>query len=252
MKLIRKLPFLGYLFLLFAFAPAWVQAQSEQQVKQELEKRGIDTQAEILAELRKRGMSEDDARRQARLYGLDYDEYIKKYISGKEDQKSTPESIQRIERDTIDYNVNQKDNVTQTAQTIEVEKSESGLNYFGYNIFNNNPFANEQALVGNIDPGYLIGPGDELRVYLWGEAEFQFEGKVDINGNLFIPNVGQVFVAGTSYEALNVRMKEFLSKFYSGLKKDPPKIFLDVSLTKLRPIRIVVMGESKNPGLTSY
>lgn len=222
-------------------------SQSEQQVKQELEKRGINTQEEILSELRKRGMSEDDARRQARLYGLDYDEYIRKYIS-KNEKPASLESIQKIERDTIDYNSEKQDNNSQKAETIQIEQKQEGLDYFGYNIFNNNPFANEQALVGNIDPGYLIGPGDELRVYLWGEAEFQFEGKVDINGNLFIPNVGQVFVAGTSYEGLNVRMKEFLSKFYSGLKKDPPKIFLDVSLTKLRPIRIVVMGESKNPG----
>ncbi len=222
-------------------------SQSEQQVKQELEKRGINTQEEILSELRKRGMSEDDARRQARLYGIDYDEYIRKYIS-KNEETTTPESIQRIERDTVDYNSERQDNNSQKAEVIQLDKKKEGLDYFGYNIFNNNPFANEQALVGNIDPGYLIGPGDELRVYLWGEAEFQFEGKVDINGNLFIPNVGQVFVAGTSYEGLNVRMKEFLSKFYSGLKKDPPKIFLDVSLTKLRPIRIVVMGESKNPG----
>ena len=120
--------------------------------------------------------------------------------------------------------------------------------YFGYDIFNNNPYANQQALVGNIDPGYLIGPGDELRVYLWGEAEFQFEGQVDINGNLFIPNVGQVFVSGTTYENLNIRMKQYLSRFYSGLTKSPAKIFLDVSLTKLRPIRIVVMGESNQPG----
>lgn len=222
-------------------------AQSEQQVKQELEKRGINTQEEILSELRKRGMSEDDARRQARLYGLDYDEYIRKYIS-KNEEPTSLESIQKIGKDTLNYNSEKKDTIITTPKRSKTEISKDSLVYFGYNIFNNNPFANEQALVGNIDPGYLIGPGDELRVYLWGEAEFQFEGKVDINGNLFIPNVGQVFVAGTSYEGLNVRMKEFLSKFYSGLKKDPPKIFLDVSLTKLRPIRIVVMGESKNPG----
>lgn len=224
-------------------------AQSEAQVKRELDKRGIDTREEILTELRKRGMSEDDARRQAKLYGLDYDEYLRKYISNKSEQGSTPQSIQSIQTDTMDYTTELKDNQSQLAPEVKAETpTDDGLSYFGYNIFNNNPYANQQALIGNIDPGYLIGPGDELRVYLWGEAEFQFEGQVDINGNLFIPNVGQVFVAGTSYQSLNERMKEYLSKFYSGLKKDPPKIFLDVSLTKLRPIRIVVMGESKNPG----
>uniref|UniRef100_UPI004048B944 SLBB domain-containing protein n=1 Tax=Roseivirga sp. TaxID=1964215 RepID=UPI004048B944 len=239
------------ILLLSVFLTVFVSislAQSEQEVKKELDKRGITTKDQILLELRKRGMSEDDARRQARLYGLDYDEYIAKYISNKADTISVPQSIQKIEFDTVGFAIETASDKARKKMPDTVKTVSDELPYYGYSIFENNPFANEQALVGNIDPGYLIGPGDQLRVYLWGEAEFQFEGQVDINGNLFIPNVGQVFVAGTSYEALGVRMREFLSKFYSGLKKDPPKIFLDVSLTKLRPIRIVVMGESQNPG----
>ncbi|KYG78004.1 hypothetical protein AWW68_04350 [Roseivirga spongicola] len=223
-------------------------AQSEQQIKQELEKRGIDTYEEVQAELRKRGMSEADARRQARLYGINYDEYLNKYILSKESENSQPEAITTIELDTVDYTTEISDRSDQIVEQNPTEQKSDGLPYFGYDVFNTNPYASQQGLVGNIDPGYIIGPGDELRVYLWGEAEFQFEGKVDINGNLFIPNVGQVFVSGTSYSNLHERMKQYLSRFYSGLTKNPAAIFLDVSLTKLRPIRIVVMGESKNPG----
>ena len=225
-------------------------AQTEQQIKAELDKRGIDTFEEVQAELRKRGMSEEDARRQARLYGINYDEYLKKYIlNGTPSDGRELQSIDSISSEIIGYTTDSLAKAQEQAPVNEIQPEETAeLEYFGYDIFNNNPYANQQALVGNIDPGYLIGPGDELRVYLWGEAEFQFEGKVDVNGNLFIPNVGQVFVAGTSYEGLNSRLKEYLSKFYSGLKKTPQKIFLDVSLTKLRPIRIVVMGESNKPG----
>jgi len=223
-------------------------AQSEAQVKSELEKRGIDTLEEIRAELSKRGMTEDDARRQAKLYGLNYDDYVNKYIvSQKNPSENTPTSVENVAVKPVDFTTETTNDVA-TQQPVPEAKNETGLKYYGYDVFNDNPYANQQALIGNIDPGYLIGPGDELRVYLWGEAEFQFEGTVDINGNLFIPNVGQVFVSGTSYEGLNIRMKEYLSRFYSGLKKNPPKIFLDVSLTKLRPIRIMVMGESNNPG----
>ena len=238
-------------FLIFSI-PRIVSAQSEAQVKSELDKRGIDTKEEVLAELRKRGMTEDDARRQAKVYGLDYDEYVRKYISGSSSSSEPTKAIKEVSTNSVDYTSN--DSLIQSANNPPVATpsakpaQSSGGKYFGYDIFNNNPYANQGALVGNIDPGYLIGPGDELRVYLWGEAEFQFEGEVDINGNLFIPNVGQVFVSGTTYENLNIRMKEYLSRFYSGLKKNPPKIFLDVSLTKLRPIRIMVMGESNKPG----
>lgn len=229
-------------------APSLLYAQSEQQIKQELEKRGIDTYEEVQAELRKRGMSEADARRQARLYGINYDEYLNKYILSKESENSQPEAITTIQLDTVDYTTEISDRSEQIIEQNPTEQKSDGLPYFGYDVFNSNPYASQQGLVGNIDPGYIIGPGDELRVYLWGEAEFQFEGKVDINGNLFIPNVGQVFVSGTSYSNLHERMKQYLSRFYSGLTKNPAAIFLDVSLTKLRPIRIVVMGESKNPG----
>ncbi|MFT7269919.1 MAG: polysaccharide export outer membrane protein [Roseivirga sp.] len=223
-------------------------SQSEEELKKELDKIGITTKDQILSELSKKGMSEDDARRQALLYGLDYDEYLAKYIVNKKDDPNTPESIQKIDSDPVGFAIETANDDSQKAPKISAKVAQDKLTYYGYSIFENNPYANEQALVGNIDPGYLIGPGDQLRIYLWGEAEFQFEGQVDINGNLFIPNVGQVFVAGTSYEALGIRMHEFLSKFYSGLKNDPPNIFLDVSLTKLRPIRIIIMGESQNPG----
>lgn len=223
-------------------------SQTEQQIKRELDKRGIDSLEEVQAELRKRGMSEADARRQAQLYGINYDDYLAKYILNQKSSQSAVEPITNIETETVDYTTEEIDKSEQIVPQKPNEQSISGLPYFGYDVFNSNPYADQQGLVGNIDPGYIIGPGDELRIYLWGEAEFQFEGEVDINGNIFIPNVGQVFVSGTTYSSLHQRMKQYLSKFYSGLTKSPAAIFLDVSLTKLRPIRIMVMGESKNPG----
>ena len=233
--------------IIFMLSSLLLLSQTEADLKRELDKRGIDTIDEIRAELRKRGMTEADARRQAKLYGLDYDAYIANYIVTQKKTSEPLQPISEVQSVPITYTTSPT-NDTIDVVPIPEPTPESALKYFGYDIFNNNPYANQQALVGNIDPGYLIGPGDELRVYMWGDAELQFEGKVDINGNLFIPNVGQVFVSGTSYENLIDRMKEYLSKFYSGLKANPPGIFLDVSLTKLRPIRIMLMGESNNPG----
>ena len=41
------------------------------------------------------------------------------------------------------------------------------LNYFGYDIFLNNPYANKEYLVGNIDENYILAPGDIFRVYVF-------------------------------------------------------------------------------------
>ncbi|MDP2364114.1 MAG: SLBB domain-containing protein, partial [Ignavibacteria bacterium] len=96
--------------------------------------------------------------------------------------------------------------------------------------------------------GYLIGPGDNLRLSIWGAAELQYQLTVDAQGNVFIPTAGQFFVSGTSYESLQKKLTIYLSKFYEGLTSDPPTIFLDITLSKLKPIKIFVTGEVAQPG----
>ena len=59
-------------------------AQTETQIANEINKLGISSMSGVNAELAKRGMSEADARKMAKVYGIDYDEYIEKYIAGDE------------------------------------------------------------------------------------------------------------------------------------------------------------------------
>jgi len=227
-------------------------AQSESQIRSELQKRNIRTYEDVQAELKRRGMTEGDARRQAALYGINYDEYLRKYIIKNEQDSNAITTIDAVSVQPVDYTADSPNIAPQPAAVVDVEEpTDEGLPFFGYSTFKSNPYSNNEGLVGNIDPGYLIGPGDELRIYLWGDTQQQFQGTVDVNGNLFFPNAGQVFVAGSTYEGLQDRIRRYLEKFYSGLKKDGDEnIFLDVSLTKIRPIRIVMMGESEKPGST--
>ena len=48
-------------------------------------------------------------------------------------------------------------------------KNKETLNndFLDYSIFYSNPFATKDYLVGNIDEGYLLSPGDELKFWLW-------------------------------------------------------------------------------------
>ena len=127
-------------------------------------------------------------------------------------------------------------------------KEKKGSEYFGYNLFEKIPSAFEPAAVGPVDPGYLIGPGDVLRLYLWGAVELQYELNVDNQGTVFIPTAGQMFVSGVSYSELKNKMTLYLSRFYEGLTANPPTVFLDISLAKLKPIKIFVTGEVSRPG----
>jgi len=123
-----------------------------------------------------------------------------------------------------------------------------GLQYFGYDIFLKAKGSVGPVEVGPVDPGYPIGAGDVLRLTLWGEIEYQYELAVDRDGNVVIPKAGQVFVAGTRLERLRETLKNYLSKFYSGLASDSPTIFMDITIARLRSNQIYIMGEVERPG----
>ena len=139
-------------------------------------------------------------------------------------------------------------NVGRVSPETSSPPTKDGLPYFGYEIFSNIPDAFKPANVGPVDDGYIIGPEDEMRLAVWGATEFQYELAVDAEGRIFIPTIGQITVAGQTLKDLREYLKNILSKSYSGLTRNPPTIFMDVTLTRLRPIRVFVIGELENPG----
>ena len=67
------------------------------------------------------------------------------------------------------------------------------INYFGYNIFKNNPYLNKEYLLGNIDEGYIIAPGDKIRIITYGDNSFEQNVTVDRNGNININGIWTIF-----------------------------------------------------------
>ena len=254
MLISRNILFVSLIILLFI--PA--SAQSNEQIKQKLKQEGISTKKDIDEELKKRNMTVDDARRLAKQYGMDYDSFIAAYIMDGSTVSHTP-AITNITSppDTSAKNVTNVivstgEENKEPVEEIKIDRSpvptEGGLEYFGYNLFKNIPSSFEPSEIGPIDPGYIIGPGDNLRLSMWGAAELQYQLTVDAQGNIFIPTAGQFFVSGITYESLQNKLTAYLSKFYEGLTSDPPTIFLDISLSKLKPIKIFVTGEIAQPG----
>ncbi len=122
--------------------------------------------------------------------------------------------------------------------------------HFGYDIFNGDPALFQATSAGAVDPNYLIGPGDEIIVMLWGETQFRQVLTVDREGFVFIPEVGQVFVNGLNLNLLESKLFRVLSQSYASLNPQnrKPTTFIDVSLGNLRPLRIQVLGEVAQPG----
>ena len=139
---------------------------------------------------------------------------------------------------------------SQLVLNSKIEPSQSELTYFGYDIFVRDPALFQATSVGVVDPDYLIAPGDEIIVMLWGETQFRQVLTVDREGFVFIPEIGQVFVNGLDLNLLESKLFKVFSQSYASLNPQgrTPTTFLDVSLGNLRPLRIQVLGEVAQPG----
>ncbi len=124
------------------------------------------------------------------------------------------------------------------------------LDYFGYDVFKRIPENFRQIQVGPVDPNYIIGPGDEIILSMWGATEQRYSLTVERDGTIYLEKAGQIIVNGYTVEELKKRLENVLSKFYSTIRpiKGQATTFIDVSLGKLRPILVYVIGEVNTPG----
>jgi protein involved in polysaccharide export with SLBB domain len=91
-------------------------------------------------------------------------------------------------------------------------------------------------------PGdYLVGPGDEIQLTIWGSVDADLRLQVDRTGRITIPRVGPVTVAGVRHEEL----AETISRRVAGVFRN---FQLSASIGQLRGIRIFVTGYAAQPG----
>lgn len=92
-----------------------------------------------------------------------------------------------------------------------------------------------------VGPDYVIGPGDQLVVDYWGRTTQHLQLTVDREGRVLLPEAGGVIVAGRTLADAQQIIQKMLSRQFRD-------ITVDVSLGKLRTVRVYVVGDVKNPG----
>lgn len=115
------------------------------------------------------------------------------------------------------------------------------LEQFGYASFAEAPYVANPYTNIPVGPEYILGPGDNLQVRVWGKIEQQFNLVIDSNGQAYIPQVGMISLAGARYGDLPRIVKRELSKFYVNFD-------VSVTLSRLRSIQVFVLGEVTHPG----
>lgn len=130
---------------------------------------------------------------------------------------------------------------------IPREKKESDLSVFGSELFTSASMVFEPNLRIPTPAGYILGPDDELVINVFGYSEKTYNVAVNEEGNIYIPQVGPVFVNGLSIEQASARIKSKLaSTIYRAIKGGATRV--QISLGKIRSIRVTVIGEAKKPG----
>ena len=141
---------------------------------------------------------------------------------------------------------------------LKIEKDESGqedevsvftdLGIFGSSFFNN-PNINSSPQLNIATPGsYELGPGDELTISIWGAAENEYNSLISREGYLKIERIGPVYLSGLTISEAKVKLKNRLSKIYSGINSSVNKVFFDLSLLNTRSIIINISGNVTAPG----
>ncbi len=117
------------------------------------------------------------------------------------------------------------------------------LSQFGYSLFEK-PTAPSLASIGD---DYVLGPGDSLVLYLWGdpvdikEISASYTLSVDRNGYIFLPPAGQIAVWGQDLATVRTVIKSMLDRRYKKLE-------MSLTLATLRQFPVFVSGYAGNPG----
>jgi protein involved in polysaccharide export with SLBB domain len=129
---------------------------------------------------------------------------------------------------------------TALSKNLLLEKKEP-LRQYGYDAFKSTVASFTPAEDVPVGPDYIIGPGDSFNVTLWGITEGIFKVKVNREGDIILPKVGVVKVAGLTYGELKPFVEQQLGRYYESVN-------VGITIDTLRTIRVYVVGEVTQPG----
>jgi protein involved in polysaccharide export with SLBB domain len=117
----------------------------------------------------------------------------------------------------------------------------AGLKPFGYDLFDNAPSTFAPVTEVPVPADYIMGPGDELRVQLYGSQNRTLRLTVNREGEVNFPELGPIRVGGMTFNAARQAIEARVSQQMIGVQAS-------VTMGETRTIRVVVTGEATQPG----
>jgi protein involved in polysaccharide export with SLBB domain len=114
------------------------------------------------------------------------------------------------------------------------------LPLFGASLFEN-PMAYAADTASPAPSEYVLGPGDEVRIQIWGVIDFAGNQTLDRNGQINLPKIGAITLGGVQVKDLETVLKKQVATVYNNVS-------LNATLGKLRGITVYVVGQANQPG----
>jgi len=118
----------------------------------------------------------------------------------------------------------------------------AGLKPFGYELFKQGaPSTFAPVADVPVPAGYIVGPGDELDVVLYGNMNRSLRLTVDREGRVTLPDIGPVSVAGQEFTSVKADLEGRVQRQMIG-------VHASVSMGDTRGMHVFVLGEARRPG----
>ena len=168
-----------------------------------------------------------------------------------EEELKKDEENRKKEKDKDTRNKDENDEggeeTNASEDNVPMEKVKADLTIFGSELFTAKSKVFEPNLRIATPAGYILGPDDEIIVNVFGLSEKTYALTLNAEGNVYIPQVGPLYLNGLSIEQASGRIRSKLaSTIYRAIGSGQTRV--QVSLGKIRTIRVTVIGESKKPG----
>lgn len=115
------------------------------------------------------------------------------------------------------------------------------LKQFGYDLFKSTVSTFAPITDVPVGPDYVIAPGDSFTIVIWGRVNLTYEVTVDRNGEITLPELGALKVWGLTLKELKNYLHYEFSRRYTQFE-------MNITMGRLRTIRVFVVGEVVTPG----
>ena len=239
--MIKKIIFVTFLFIgLSSFG---------QDINELRKKASSSSDSELVVFIQKakdQGLSLMDAEKQLILIGGKADEIKKLKDLWK---KKLPKKSETDLDDTnkIESQFGETEGFVKDSLSQDVEDE---VKRFGSDFFKNKNIVESPQLFVATPSDYRLGPGDDLIINLFGASEITYSVQISRNGNVKFDKLAPVYLSGLSIRAASKRLKQRLSKIYTGLGSNNQieKVDLELSLQKARSIVVNITGQVEAPG----